>query len=211
MTIEVETGPMFSGKSTELKRCINQLESSGKLQGVDFLVYNYIKDTRYGENILGTHSGDKCFATPISCSQDIFLDIFTLDENNLLTLKPNRNDLQDIFIDEAQFFDSQLGYILDFVDNYYLSLRGQGLRICCAGLDLDFRGEPFHTMTDLISRSARVNKLTATCDTCGEAAPYTQRLVNQKPASYNDPIVLIGAKSHYTARCSKHHQVPNKP
>ncbi len=202
---------MFSGKSSDLKRYQNRLEIAKRIQGVDFIVYNFASDTRYGQNILGTHDGNHCPATMISSSTDLFLDLFQTDDQGNTILRANREKLQAIFIDEAQFFDQNLGKTLSFIDNFYLNFRGQGLNIYCAGLDMDFRGEPFPTMADLLSRAESVDKFTAVCSVCGEDAQFTQRLINGQPACYDDPIVLVGAKDHYTARCSKHHEIPGKP
>jgi len=76
------------------------------------------------------------------------------------------------------------------------------------GLDTDFRGEPFGCMPVLIAKAEYVDKLSAICMVCGEPASRTQRLVNGKPAHYNDPIVIVGASELYEARCRRCHQVP---
>ncbi len=78
----------------------------------------------------------------------------------------------------------------------------------CAGLDLDFRGEPFGSMPQLLARAEEVTKLHAICIVCGEPASRTQRLVNGSPARYDDPIIMIGAHEVYEARCREHHAVP---
>jgi len=209
--IEVEAGPMFSGKSSELKRLIKRREIQGKVQGVDYLVYNFSQDTRYGENILATHNGDSIPATPISSSSELLADMFDISEDGQPTLKDGREPLVSIFIDEAQFFDKDLGVVLSYIDNYYLHTRGHGINIFCAGLDMDFKGEPFGPMPDLMARAVKVNKFTAICSSCNEDAQHTQRLVDGEPARYDDPIFLVGAKDHYTSRCQKHHEVPGKP
>ena len=83
-------------------------------------------------------------------------------------------------------------------------------RVIVAGLDTDFRGEPFSVMPQLMAIAEFVDKITAICMKCGNPATKTQRLINGKPADYNDPIVLIGAKESYEARCRNCHEVPNK-
>jgi thymidine kinase len=80
--------------------------------------------------------------------------------------------------------------------------------VIVTGLDTDFRGEPFGCMPELIARAERVDKLHAICMVCGEAASRTQRLVDGKPAHYNEPIVVVGAQEMYEARCRAHHEVP---
>lgn len=89
-------------------------------------------------------------------------------------------------------------------------LAGRGHRVIVAGLDTDFRGEPFGAVPRLMAISESVTKLTAICPICGSPANRTQRLINGKPASYDDPIILVGAAS-YEPRCRHHHEVPNKP
>jgi thymidine kinase len=211
VSIYIKTGSMFSGKSSDLKRYQDRLQIAKRIPGIDFIVYNFAGDTRYGQNILGTHNGDQVPATMIGTSAELFLDLFQINSQGSITFKPNREKLQAIFIDEAQFFDRNLGRTLSFIDSYYLNLRDEHLDIYCAGLDMDFRGEPFPTMADLLARAKTIDKFTAVCSICGEDAPFTQRLIDEKPADYDDPIVLISAKEHYTARCPKHHEVPGKP
>jgi thymidine kinase len=75
-------------------------------------------------------------------------------------------------------------------------------------LDTDFRGEPFGSMPLLLAKAELVVKLQAICVICGEPASRTQRLVNDKPARYDDPVVVVGAAEMYEARCRKHHIVP---
>jgi len=89
--------------------------------------------------------------------------------------------------------------------NFYAN---RGVRVIIAGLDLDFRGEPFGIMPELIARAEYVTKLHAICQVCGEEASFTQRLINGKPAHYNDPIIMVGASESYEARCRHHHEVP---
>ncbi|MRR30714.1 thymidine kinase, partial [bacterium] len=76
------------------------------------------------------------------------------------------------------------------------------------GLDQDFRGEPFGCMPQLMAVAERVDKLQAICMVCGEPASRTQRLVNGKPARYDDDVVIVGASEMYEARCRLHHEVP---
>ena len=104
-------------------------------------------------------------------------------------------------IDEAQFLDPGVVEVV-------MELAERGLRVLVAGLDLDFRGEPFGSMPVLISKAERVDKLHAICMVCGEEASRTQRLVNGKPARHDDPVVIVGAAEMYEARCRAHHEVP---
>ncbi|MBQ1448290.1 MAG: thymidine kinase, partial [Erysipelotrichaceae bacterium] len=109
-----------------------------------------------------------------------------------------------IAVDEVQFFDDEICEVAN-------DLADRGYRVILAGLDTDFRGEPFGPMPKLITQAEFVTKLTAVCNVCGAPATRTQRIINGKPASYNDPVVLVGASESYEARCRHHHEVPDKP
>ncbi|HEX7555177.1 MAG TPA: thymidine kinase, partial [Leptolinea sp.] len=93
---------------------------------------------------------------------------------------------------------------LDVVD----TLIEKNIRVIVAGLDTDFRAEPFGCMPVLMAKAEHVDKLQAICMVCGGPASRTQRLVNGKPARYSDPVVIVGAAEMYEARCRSHHEVP---
>lgn len=213
--IEVETGPMFSGKTSELITQAERLIVAEEIQGVDFLIFNHVSDTRYGQGIIHAHGKNSLSAIPISSSGEILEHIFTSDDSGEVTLIEGRDQLSTIFIDEAQFFDMDLPEVLDFIDRYYQYQLGKGINIYCAGLDMDFRGEPFGPMPRLLAIATKVNKFAAVCKKCKKGSPrnarYTQRLVDGKPASFHDPIVKVGAAENYTARCFKHHELPDHP
>lgn len=213
--IEVETGPMFSGKTSELLTQAERLIVAGETQGIDFLVFNHASDLRYGDNVIASHGKTSLEAIPAKSSKDIFDIIFDFNNQNQITLKECRHLLTTIFIDEAQFFDHNLSTVIEFIDRYYLDNLGQNINIYCAGLDMDFRGEPFGPMPDILAKANKINKFVAVCKECEKGTPrnaqYTQRLIDGKPACFDDPIVLVGASESYTARCQKHHQVPNRP
>jgi len=212
--IEVETGPMFSGKTSELITQAERLIIAGDIQGVHFLVFNHATDTRYGESVIASHGKTSLAAIPASSSHDILTHIFTL-KNDQFQLISGREQLSAIFIDEAQFFDHEIVNVLIFLDDFFRKTLGKNLNIYCAGLDMDFRGEPFGPMPDLLAVANKVNKFTAVCKDCpiesSRDAQYTQRLINGQPANYNDPVVLIGAAESYTAKCHQHHIIPGKP
>ena len=109
-----------------------------------------------------------------------------------------------IAIDEVQFLKRD---VIDVCEK----LANLGVRVITAGLDKDFRGEPFGIMPELLAKAEYVTKLQAICQVCGAPATRTQRIINGKPAKYTDPIVLVGAKEHYEARCRHCHQVEGKP
>jgi thymidine kinase len=213
--IEVETGPMFSGKSTELLTQAERLVIAGQIQGTDFLIFNHASDTRYGENVIASHGHISLEALAAKSSHNIFETVFDIDDQGTVSLKEGRDLLTAIFVDEGQFFDNDLGNVLEYIDHYFLDHLNRSLNIFCAGLDMDFRGEPFGPMPDVMSRAHKINKFVAVCKECKKGTPnsaqYTQRLINGEPANYFDPIVFVGASESYTARCQRHHKVPGKP
>ncbi len=112
-------------------------------------------------------------------------------------------DTNVVAIDEAQFFDHA---IVDLCKR----LAHRGVRVIVAGLDLDFRGEPFGPMPHLMAEAEMVEKLQAICVVCGAPASRTQRMINGHPAAHDDPIIMVGAKENYEARCRHCHEVPSK-
>jgi thymidine kinase len=90
-------------------------------------------------------------------------------------------------------------------------LAQRGVRVILAGLDTDFRGEPFGPMPLLLAAAEDVTKLAAVCVVCGAPATRTQRLVEGRPAQYSDPVIQIGAREAYEARCRRCHEVPGRP
>ncbi|WP_435620199.1 thymidine kinase [Thermoanaerobacterium thermosulfurigenes] len=181
--IEVVTGPMFSGKSEELIRRIKR----AKIAKQKVQVFKPAIDDRYSIDKVVSHNGDNMHAIAIVKASDIL----TYAEEDT-----------DVFaIDEVQFFDSE---IVDIVKE----IADSGKRVICAGLDMDFRGEPFGPTPELMAIAEFVDKLTAICMKCGNPATRTQRLINGRPANYDDPIIMVGAKESYEARCRKCHEVP---
>ena len=185
-SVEVICGSMFSGKSEELIRRVRRAKYGKKT----IEVYKPVIDNRYSEEAVVSHDGDSVLAKPIQNAKDIFRFI--------------RPETEVVAIDEAQFFDAD---IIEVVQ----ALAASGRRVICAGLDTDFRGEPFHPMPELMAESDYVTKLNAICTVCGETASRTQRLINGRPASYHDPVIMVGAAEAYEARCRSCHAVPGKP
>jgi thymidine kinase len=182
-SIEVITGSMFCGKTDELIRRLRRAAiARQKVQ-----VFKPAIDTRYAERRVTSHAGNDFEAIPIQKADEIPSH---LDQNTTV-----------VAIDEAQFFDEQVILLAQ-------ELASRGLRVIVAGLDMDFRGEPFGPMPALMAQAERVDKLQAICMVCGEPASRTQRLVNGIPAHYHDPVVIVGAAEMYEARCRQHHQVP---
>lgn len=184
--LEVITGPMFAGKSEELIRRVKTL-SYTKMK---IIAFKPAIDDRYDKTAIASHDGAKYEAYAIKNAQSI--------------LELVKEDTQVVAIDEIQFFDMSIVKICE-------ELADRSIRVIAAGLDLDFKGEPFGPMPELLARAEFVTKLSAVCTVCGCAATRTQRLIDGKPADFNDPIIKVGAKENYEARCRKHHIVPNKP
>lgn len=184
--LEVITGPMFAGKSEELIRRVKTL-SYTKMK---IIAFKPAIDDRYDKTAIASHDGAKYEAYAIKNAQSI--------------LELVKEDTQVVAIDEIQFFDMSIVKICE-------ELADRGIRVIAAGLDLDFKGEPFGPMPELLARAEFVTKLSAVCTVCGCAATRTQRLIDSKPADFNDPIIKVSAKENYEARCRKHHIVPNKP
>jgi len=105
-----------------------------------------------------------------------------------------------IGIDEVQFFDDKIVEVIN-------KLADDGVRVIVAGLDMDFKAEPFHPMPEIMAISEMVTKLHAVCNKCGKEASRSQRLINGEPAKYDDPIVVIGASESYEARCRHCHEI----
>ena len=184
--IEVICGCMFAWKTEELIRRINVLSYARK----NILVFKPKIDDRYSTTEIASHAGSKVPCIVISEAKEI------LDHVNY--------DTDVVAIDEVQFFDEDVVDICEY-------LADSGLRVMVAGLDKDFRGEPFGVLPDLLTRAEFVTKLTAVCAKCGAPATRTQRIINGKPASFNDPIVLVGAKEAYEPRCRHCHEIVEKP
>ncbi len=182
-SIEVICGSMFSGKTEELIRRVKRAQIARKR----VQVFKPAIDTRYSIEEVASHDGIRAQAIPVASSAEITDQIDP--------------DAQVIAIDEAQFFDADLVPLCE-------RLAGMGKRVIVAGLDQDFRGEPFGPIPQLMAKAEAVDKLHAICVVCGSAASRTQRLINGRPASYYDPVILVGALEAYEARCRQCHEVP---
>jgi thymidine kinase len=183
-SIEVITGSMFSGKTDELIRRLRR----ARIARQSVQVFKPVIDNRYGVDKVTSHAGSEFEATPVRRAADI---------EPLL-----RPETTVVAIDEAQFFEPQ-------VAEFSQQLAERGIRVIVAGLDQDFRGEPFGPMPQLMSLAEHVDKLHAICAVCGEEASRTQRLINDQPAAYDEPVVVVGASELYEARCREHHDVPH--
>lgn len=182
--IEVITGSMFSGKTTELVHRLEKVEIANQ----EYKVFKPIVDDRYAERYIVTHSGIRWEAIPLDKSEDI--------------LDQTYEELDVVAIDEIQFWDDD---IIDVIE----SLVDKNIRVIACGLDTDFRGEPFGSMSTILAKSEYVTKLKGVCqiEGCGELGTKTQRYVNGEPAHINDPLVVIGGKESYKCVCRHHHTV----
>jgi thymidine kinase len=178
--LEIICGSMFSGKSEEL---IRRLKRS-KLAKLNVLAFKNRLDDRMLIEYVVSHNGNKIMAMPIDNPKEI-----------LSLVNP---EIHIIGIDEVQFFDQE-------IINVICELIEQGKRVIACGLDLDFKREPFGPMPVLMAIADHVTKLKAICMECGNEAHFTQRLVNNKPAKYDDPVIVIGAEEKYQARCRDCH------
>lgn len=176
--IEVIAGSMFSGKTSELIRRLRL--SLLARRGVQ--IFKSHRDNRYNETALVSHDGFELAGFAVKSSQDI------LDQ-----VHP---DTYVVGIDEAQFFDMDLVPVCE-------ALAKSGRRVIAAGLDMDYRGEPFEVMSQLLARAELVTKNMAICSACGEEGHYSQLL----DSSGADRIV-VGAKDRYEARCRSCFQPP---
>ncbi|AEB25905.1 MULTISPECIES: thymidine kinase [Bacillus] len=183
--LELICGSMFSGKSEELIRRVKRATYAKQ----EVKVFKPAIDNRYSEEAVVSHNGTSMTSHVISSSAEIWDHI--------------SESTDVIAVDEVQFFGESI------IDDLSM-LADKGYRVIAAGLDMDFRGEPFGVVPDLMAVAESVTKLQAVCSVCGSPASRTQRLIDGKPASYDDPVILVGASESYEARCRHHHEVPKK-
>lgn len=183
--IELICGSMFSGKTEELIRRVKRAQiARQKVQ-----VFKPALDERYTREMVSSHDG-------------VYLEAVVVREaTEILSLI--ESDVNVVAVDEVQFFDWTIADVCN-------ALADRGIRVIAAGLDMDFRGEPFGPVPLLMAQAEVVDKLEAICVVCGASASRTQRLIDGQPASYDDPVILVGASEVYEARCRRCHQVPGK-
>jgi thymidine kinase len=173
--IEVICGSMFSGKTEELLRRIKRAQiARQKVQ-----VFKPLIDNRYSADHVQSHDSNKVLSRPVEKARDI--------------LKLVEDTTRIVGIDEAQFFDESVVEVAQ-------KLANRGVRVICAGLDMDFRGQPFGPMPRLLAVAETVTKLSAVCMVCGDAASRSQR------TSPDSSRIAVGAKEMYEARCRFCHE-----
>ena len=183
--LTVITGPMFSNKSGELIRLATVHRIAGRRVGL----FKHSLDDRYeGVDRISTHGGQSADAEPVGSSGTVEL---------LAT------SYEVVAVDEAQFFDEELVDVCG-------RMVEDGRTVLVAGLDRNFKGEPFGPMPALLAMADDVMKLRAVCMKCRSLeGSMTQRLIDGMPASRTSPVILIGAAEAYEARCRNCHELPD--
>src|SRR3954452_17994863 len=177
--IEVVCGSMFSGKTEELLRRVKRAQiARQKVQ-----VFKPTIDNRYSVDHVQSHDANRVASRPVEKAKDI--------------LKYVEDNTRVVGIDEAQFFDEG---VVDVAQK----LAYRGIHVIVAGLDMDFRGQPFGPMPKLLAIAEDVTKLSAVCVVCGNPASRTQRIAGAPGATGDN--VLVGAKELYEARCRFCHE-----
>ena len=167
--IEVICGSMFSGKTEELIRRLRRAQ----IARLTVEIFKPGTDTRFDETAVVSHNANSIQSTPVDNSSAILL---------------LGSDVQVVGIDEAQFFDAELPNVCNILAN-------KGVRVIVAGLDMDFKGNPFGPMPGLMAIAESVTKVHAVCVKCGNPALYSYRLVPDAGT------ILLGEKESYEPRC----------
>ncbi len=174
-SIEVICGPMFSGKTEELIRRVKRAQiAKQRVQ-----IFKPSIDVRYDKDDVVSHSSQTIKSEPVDNAVDILIRL--------------KDSTRVVAIDEIQFFDENITTVVS-------KLAARGYRVICAGLDLDYRGEPFGPMGTLLALADEVIKIHAICTVCGAPATRSQRLTKNKET------VLLGESDAYEARCRGHYQ-----
>lgn len=170
---------MFSGKTEELLRRVKRAQiARQKVQ-----VFKPVIDNRYSADHVQSHDANRVASRPVEKARDILKFV---DDNTRV-----------VGIDEAQFFD-------DSVVEVAQKLAYRGMRVIVAGLDMDFRGQPFGPMPKLLAVAEEVTKLSAVCMVCGGTASRSQRIAGARGEGASR--VMVGAKDLYEARCRFCHE-----
>ena len=160
---------MFSGKTEELIRRLKR----ARLAKLKVKIYSPKSDTRFTGDALISHNANSIPSSPVETASAIL---------------PLATDVQVVGIDEAQFFDEQLPDVCN-------QLANKGVRVIVAGLDMDFKGQPFGPMPAIMAIADSITKLQAICVKCGKPAMFSYRLVP------GESKILIGEKESYEPRC----------
>lgn len=174
-SVEVVCGPMFSGKTEELIRRVKRAQiAKQRVQ-----IFKPAVDVRYDVEDVVSHNSQSIKSEPVTSAVDILIRL--------------KDSTRVVAIDEVQFFD-------DNITTVVTKLAARGCRVICAGLDLDYRAQPFGPMPVLLALADEVMKIHAICTVCGAPATRSQRLTSSKDT------FLLGESDAYEARCRGHYQ-----
>ena len=163
--IEVICGSMFSGKTEELLRRLKRARFANQ----KVMIFKPQTDVRYSDKKVVSHDANEIVSNPVEKAQDILNQVEGVDV---------------VAIDEAQFFDTEIIEVCN-------QLANNGLRVIVAGLDMDFKGNPFGPMPHLMAVAEFVTKVHAICTKTGNLAHYSHRTAE------NDELVLLGERNEY--------------
>ena len=163
--IEVICGSMFSGKTEELLRRLKRARFANQ----HVLIFKPQTDVRYSDKKVVSHDANEIMSTPVENATDILSKV---------------SDADVVAIDEAQFFDDEIIAVCN-------QLANNGIRVIVAGLDMDFKGNPFGPMPHLMAIAEFVTKVHAICTKTGNLAHFSHR------TSENDDLVLLGERTEY--------------
>ena len=163
--IEVICGSMFSGKTEELLRRLKRARFANQ----KVMIFKPQTDVRYSDKKVVSHDANEIVSNPVEKAQDILNQVEGVDV---------------VAIDEAQFFDAEIIEVCN-------QLANNGLRVIVAGLDMDFKGNPFGPMPHLMAVAEFVTKVHAICTKTGNLAHYSHRTAE------NDELVLLGERNEY--------------
>ena len=176
---------MFSGKSEELLRRVRRALIARRAVQV---FKSHLDDRYSGIHAISSHDGRRVEARPVSSSLDI------------AELVADKVDV--VAIDEVQFLDTGIIEVAN-------RLADRGIRVIISGTDMDFRGEPFGPIGQLLAVAESIDKLHAICVVCGDLATRNQRLIDGRPAVAEGPTIQVGGSETYEARCRHCHEVPS--
>jgi thymidine kinase len=169
---------MFSGKTEELIRRMRQVQIARQ----PCRIFTPRLDTRYSSSHVASHSGARLEAVPVSSIREVVAGC---------------EDVQVIAIDELHFLEDNSEKIVAVCQE----LADRGLRVLVAGLDQNYRAQPFHAISQLMALAEQVDKLYAICVRCGAYATRSQRLIDGRPAPAEAPTIVVGGLDLYEARC----------
>lgn len=178
--IEVICGCMYSGKTEELIRRMRQVMIARQ----PCRIFTPRLDTRYSEQHVASHTGARLEALPVSSIREVL---------------EGAEGVQVVAIDELHFLEDTAAEILAGCQ----ALADRGLRVVVAGLDQNYRAEPFDGMMQLMAVAEQVDKLYAICVRCGAFATRSQRLIDGRPAPADAPTLVVGGLDLYEARCRR--------